>query len=128
MFFAANLYGSEILESVYHTLPIESSKRLKVTAKFLDVAENTLNRWINGKANPPRAVVYALWHESHVGRAVTAAHSEESARLYRRLAEGQQSEIERLRNTIATLNSELERAKLDSAAPHAMNEPFYKRG
>lgn len=55
MFFALNQYGTERLNRVFETLPIDSSKRLHDTAKFLDVSERTLSSWLTGKTDPPRA-------------------------------------------------------------------------
>lgn len=129
MFLATGQHGSTILAAAFHTLPIDSAARLKATAKFLDVTETTLKKWIDGTSTPPRAAVAALWHESHTGRAVTCAHSERGEQLYRALSRSLEDDCKRLRASIAKLNEELDRIKQGTAnTPEAMNEPMYRRG
>lgn len=130
MFFAQNCYGSQMLAEAFDRLPIPTEKRLKVTAKFLDVTERTLNDYITGKRNPPHAVAYALWHESDLGRAVTSAHSERSAYLWRSLAKSQESSIDKLKSRIDTLTAEIDQLKRDqqrSRPAPAANESFFER-
>ena len=71
------------MRAAFDNLPIEAARRAKSTARFFGITESTLTRYLSGKSDPPRAVVYALWHESEFGRAVTSAHSEHSAHLWR---------------------------------------------
>lgn len=127
MFFASNEYGSERLRLAFDALPIDPSKRLKATADFLGVSTRTLNLWLTGKADPPRAAVYAIWHESPAGRAVTAAHSEQAAHLWRTLSKSQAAHIATLENRIDLLADEINDLKASSRAPVAMNEAFFKR-
>jgi len=128
MFFAQNQFGSETLRNAYESLPIPTEKRLHATAKFLGVTDHTLKSWLAGKTPPPRAVVYAIWHESPIGHAVTSEHCEDGARLFRALARSQQQTIETMKATIQTLSTELARAKVAKGAPRdlAMNDPVFK--
>lgn len=130
MFFAQNEYGAQALRAAFDQLPIESNRRLKVTAKFLGIAESTLTAYLAGKSDPPRAVVYAVWHESELGRAVTSAHSEQGAKLWRSLAKSQAETIETLRARIDEQAAEIGRLKLartSPARPMAANESFFER-
>lgn len=127
MFFALNQYGTERLNRVFETLPIDSSKRLHDTAKFLDVSERTLSSWLTGKTDPPRAAVYALWHESPLGHAVTSEHHTHAAYLWRMLSKSQAAQIEKLNAKIDFLNGEIESLKGATLEQVAMNEPFFKR-
>ncbi len=126
LFFAANVYGSQQLGDVFDSLPIPSDRKLKVVARFLDVTENTLSRWIKGKANPPRAVVYALWHESPAGLSNTCAHSEQASVYLRRLVNSSEQEVSRLSQVISALQSELADLKIANSTPLAMNEPIFQ--
>lgn len=131
MFFAENEYGSERLKQAYETLPINRADKLKKVSKFLDVSERTLSAWLIGKSNPPRAVVYAIWHESPIGRAVTAAHSEQAAHLWRTFAKSQESHVKKMESKIDILNAEIDTLKrINQSAerfPVAVNEPFFTR-
>lgn len=127
MFFAQDQYGAERLKIAFENLQIESSKRLQQTAKFFGVSERTLDSWLTGKTDPPRAVVYAIWHESTLGRAATSAHSEQAAHLWRKLAKSQENQIKALESKINALHAEIERLKAETVTRVAMNEPFFKR-
>lgn len=130
MFFAQNEYGHQAMRAAFDNLPIEAARRAKSTARFLGITESTLNRYLSGKSDPPRAVVYALWHESELGRAVTSAHSEHSAHLWRTLAKSQESSMDKLKARIDALTAENDQLKRDQAtrrpAP-AANESFFER-
>lgn len=126
MFFAKNEYGSPALRAAFDHLPIDASQKLKATAKFLNIAESTLTAYLNGKSDPPRAVVYAIWHESHLGLSVTAAHSEHGCYLWRSLAKSQAESIATLRARIDTLTSENNELKQTRPAL-AANESFFNR-
>lgn len=127
MFFAQNEYGVEALRAAFDHLSIDPARRLKVTARFLGLAESTLTGYLSGKSDPPRAVVYALWHESDLGRAVTSAHSEQGAHLWRSLAKSQGETMSALRARIDTLTAEIDALKqARPAAPTmAANESFF---
>ena len=126
MFFALNKFGSERLKLAYDALAIGSACKLKDTAKFLDVSERTLSSWLTGKTEPPRAAVYAIWHESPLGRAATAAHSEQAAHLWRTLAKSQGAHIAKLHGSIDELTDELNAAKQERPRM-AANENYYQR-
>lgn len=127
MFFAANEYGQAVFQRVFHAIPIESTKRLRSVARFLDVTEATLKRWLSGESNPPRAAVYALWHESPYGLAVTSAHAVRGWQTFEGLSRAQASEIDRMKAHIAELARELDEAKQTAAAPMPANDPDYGR-
>lgn len=127
MFFALNQFGSERLRRIFETLPIDSSTRLHDTAKFLDVSDRTLSSWLTGKTDPPRAAVYALWHESPLGHAVTSEHHTHAAHLWRTLAKSQAAQVKTLESKIDALHAEIDRLKAATLEPVAMNEPFFKR-
>lgn len=128
MFFAQNCYGSQMLAEAFDRLPIPTEKRLKVTAKFLDVTERTLNDYITGKRNPPRALVYAIWHESPLGHEVTSLHACEETAIYRRLSNSLTDQVNRQQATIDKITAELADLKRTSARPGpvAMNDPVYR--
>lgn len=132
MFFAQNEYGLEAFRAAFENLPIESDRRIKATAKFLGIAESTLTAYLAGKSDPPRAVAYALWHESDLGRAVTSAHSERAAYLWRSLAKSQTATIATLRAQVQALtedNAALRREAAASDGPHlSANDRFYAVG
>lgn len=127
MFFALNEFGSERLKSAFESLPIDSAARLSSTARFLGVTEKTLSQWLTGKSDPPRAVVYAIWHESPIGRAATSAHSEQAAHLWRTLAKSQAAQIEKLQQKIDTLTDTINAQNSSSHQPTAANERFFRR-
>lgn len=129
MFFALNEFGSERLRLAFDTLPIDRAHKLRKTAAFLDVSERTLSSWLTGKTCPPRAAVYAIWHESPNGREATAAHSEQAAHLWRTLSKSQTTYIDRLKADIDKITNELNELKQHhaSAAPIAANESRYSR-
>lgn len=127
MFFAQNEYGSARLFAAYDSLPIVRAHKLRDTAKFLGVTERTLSSWLTGKTDPPRAVVYAIWHESPAGRAATTAHSEQAAHLWRTLAKSQEQQVKRLEQKIDTLTDAINEQKLTARAPVAANELFFRR-
>jgi hypothetical protein len=127
MFFAVTQYGAQALTAAYDALPIPADKKLKLTAAFFGISEGIFKRYLSGQLDPPRAVCFALWHESHLGRYVVHMHSEHEARLWRSLAKSQESEISRMSAIIATLERDLSEAK--RAAPGAAlpaNEPIYR--
>ena len=126
MFFSNNNYGSAALSRAFDHIPIPESKRLKQCAAFLGVTERTLSDWITGKKNPPRAACYALWHESTLGRAVTAAHSEQGAHNYLMLSRMQATEITRLQARIDAMAAEVESLKREAMYAPA-NEKFFSR-
>ena len=127
LFFAQDIYGSHRFSDIFNGLWIPSAKRHAQVAKFFDVSPRTLQRWLTGKSEPPRAVVYALWHESHEGRAVTASHSENGYMYERNLARCLGETIDKLRMQVTALESELDAIKRESVRPLAMNQPmFYK--
>ena len=43
--------------------------QLRSVSKFLGISERTLSNYLTGKSDPPRAIVYAIWHESPAGHA-----------------------------------------------------------
>ena len=128
MFFAKNEYGHEALKTAFDQLPIDPARRVKLTASFLGIAESTLKNYLSGRADPPRAVCYALWHESPLGRAATSAHSEHGAALWRSLAKSKDESIKRLEATIDKLTAELDHVKRHQATPKhtACNDPVYR--
>lgn len=127
MFFASNQYGALSFQTSYNSLSIPSKNRLKIVSTFLGVTEPTLKRWLSGQSNPPRAVSYALWHESPQGLETTSIHCQEGARLLRALCRSQDDTIEILRARISELTLENEALKLSTPTNVAMNEPFYRR-
>lgn len=58
-------------------------------AKFLDVTERSVWRWL-ADGTAPRAVLYALWHETPHGREVSALDVGNELVITRRMARGAQ--------------------------------------
>ena len=125
MFFAVNVYGSARLSDAYDTLPIPADKKLRTVAKFLGISERTLSNYLTGKSDPPRALVYAIWHESPMGRAVTSQHSEHGALLQRLLAQSLQQSLDAKDKIISALSEELAQAKMAAPRPMPMNDPVF---
>jgi hypothetical protein len=112
-------------EAIDH-INLPQQARIKACAKFLDVSERTLKDWLSGKNDPPRAAVYALWHESTLGRAVTSAHSEQDAHNYRMLSRMQSDQLTKQRARIDAMADEIETLKRDAFNAPA-NERFFNR-
>lgn len=126
MFFASNCYGSHMLKEAFDHITTPEPQRLKACARYLDVSERTLSDWIKGKKDPPRAACYALWHESTLGRAVTAAHSEQGAHNYLMLSRRQAEQIAALQSRIDAQADEISALKRDAVGA-ASNERFFMR-
>lgn len=125
-FFAERLSGSDFFRRVFEALPLPSTTRIDDVAGFLDVSPASIRAWITGKREPPRAAVIAIWHESHLGRAVTSAHSEYGETLARNYAASCEREMERMRATIEALRLELAAVKQASTARNIpMNDPVF---
>ena len=58
-------------------------------AKFLDVTERSVWRWLS-EGTAPRAVLFALWHETPAGREVSALDVGNELAITRRVARGAQ--------------------------------------
>lgn len=126
MFFAENCYGSAMLNHAYDRLQIPTKTRLKACANFLDVSERTLSDWLKDRKSPPRAACYALWHESTLGRAATAAHAAQDAHNYLMLSRMQADQIKALQSRIDSMAGEIEALKKDATSAPA-NERFFRR-
>ena len=129
MFFATNQYGLPALQASFDALPIDPAKKITAVAKFLDITDPTLSRWLSGKQDAPRAVCYALWHESPLGRSVTSAHSEQEIKILRGLLRATEAESIRKDQTIAALLAENAALKARPAAreqrpTYAANDPM----
>jgi hypothetical protein len=108
-------------------LPLPASTRISALATLLDVSPATVRAWYEGKRPPPRAAVIAVWHESHIGRCETAAHSEYGALLARQYTDSLTDELRRAHATIAALTQELAAVKLahGNGPTVAMNDPAF---
>jgi hypothetical protein len=98
-----------------------NTQRLKGVCKWLDVSEKTLQRWMAGTSPVPRAVCYALFHESKYGRglAETTAYNDRALLL---------SQIDLLQMRIRALEADNDalRNAADAAAPYlAVNDANY---
>lgn len=124
-FFAERIKGSCFFARAFDALPAPSVSRLADVAALLDVTPATVRAWINGTREPPRAAVIALWHESQLGRSVTAPHAEYGAYLARSMADTLARDLDAARATIDALSRELAEAKRASAAPMPANDPVF---
>lgn len=124
-FHAEGIAGSCFFARAFDALPVPSVSRITDVAALLDVSPRTVRAWINGTREPPRAAVIALWHESHLGRSVTAPHSEYGAYLARSMADTLARDLDAARATIDALSRELAEAKRASAAPMPSNDPVF---
>ncbi len=125
-FFAERLAGSDFFRRAVDALPLPSATRIDDLAGFLDVSPQSIRAWLTGKREPPRAAVIAVWHESHLGRSVTSAHSEYGETLARSYAASCEIEIARMRSTIEALRLELAAVKQASTAREIpMNDPAF---
>lgn len=126
MFFASNVYGFARLTDAYHSLPIPTAKKLAAVSKFLGITEKTLTNYLTGKSDPPRAVVYAIWHESPDGRAVTSAQTFREAQAERALTRSLIDVVAKKDLTILALSQELARLKLAQPENVCANDPVFK--
>ena len=116
-----------MLKEAYDHIHLPESARVKACARFLDVSERTFRDWLSGKKNPPRAVCYALWHESTLGRAVTSAHSEQGAHYLRLLSRSQAEQLAKQRARIDELSAEIDTLKRGTTTSAPANEQFFIR-
>jgi hypothetical protein len=98
-----------------------NTQRLKGVCKWLDVSEKTLQRWMAGTSPVPRAVCYALFHESKYGRglAEVTAYNDRALLL---------SQIDLLQMRVRALEADNDalRNAADAAAPYlAANDTLY---
>lgn len=125
-FFSERVSLSDFPRAV-DALPLPPSMRIAALATLLEVSPATVRAWYEGKRPPPRAAVIAVWHESHLGRCETAAHSEYGALLARQYADSLTDELRRAHATIAALTQELAALKLSggNGPTAAMNDPAF---
>lgn len=125
LFFADRVAGADLFRRAFETIPIPSATRAASVAALLGVKPATVRSWLAGRREPPRAAVVALWHESQLGRSVTAPHSEYSAYLARAQVDTITAELDAARATIAALSRDLAAAKLATGAPMPGNDPVF---
>jgi hypothetical protein len=76
LFFSEREYGGGVFLQCYAAMThIPEDQRTRKLARWLDVSERTIRRWLHGSGSPPRAVVYAMWHECNIGRDYMRAHN-----------------------------------------------------
>lgn len=112
-FHAQGQHGSGLFATFFAALPIPTTQRHSATAKFFGVSERTLNRWLSGETEPPRAAVATLWHETYHGRAVLDEHSHRGFLYERAAAQALRDEVATLRRYITQLENDLS----DAARP-----------
>lgn len=126
MFFAQNVYGVARLQDAYHALPIPADKKLRSVSKFLGISERTLSNYLTGKSDPPRAVVYAIWHESPAGHAVTSEHVNRGLDAFRALSKSLQADIVKKDQALDAMALELAKLKMDQDGTIPANDPVYR--
>lgn len=126
MFFASNVYGVARLQDAYNSLPIPADKKLRSVSKFLGISERTLSNYLTGKSDPPRAVVYAIWHESPAGHAVTSEHVHRGLDAFRALSKSLQADIVKKDQALDAMALELAKLKMDQDGTIPANDPVYR--
>ena len=126
MFFAQNVYGVARLQDAYDSLPIPADKKLRSVSKFLGISERTLSNYLTGKSDPPRAVVYAIWHESPAGHAVTSEHVHRGLDAFRALSKSLQADIVKKDQALDAMALELVKLKMDQDGTIPANDPVYR--
>lgn len=126
MFFAQNVYGVARLQDAYNSLPIPADKKLRSVSKFLGISERTLSNYLTGKSDPPRAVVYAIWHESPAGHAVTSEHVHRGLDAFRALSKSLQADIVKKDQALDAMALELAKLKMDQDGTIPANDPVYR--
>ena len=126
MFFAQNVYGVARLQDAYNSLPIPADKKLRSVPKFLGISERTLSNYLTGKSDPPRAVVYAIWHESPAGHAVTSEHVHRGLDAFRALSKSLQADIVKKDQALDAMALELAKLKMDQDGTIPANDPVYR--
>lgn len=125
MFFAsADQFGHAAFLRAYNSLPILSQDRIAALSRWLDVSERTVNDWISGRRDPPRAVCYATWLESMDGRAHVNVDLLNDARRAAGHARSLGDALSVAESTIAALRAELDALKAERApkVPAAAND------
>jgi hypothetical protein len=85
-------------------------------ARYLEVSERTVRRWLAQDGAPPRAAVIALWFESHYGRQAVAGRYMTEAQNWRAAADAYKAQNDALRAALA---------RASSATHGAANESLY---
>lgn len=114
----------------YDALNCPRHERVRVTSKFLGITEQTLRRYLSGKAEPPAPFVRLLWHESHFGRETLDNHTHYGMVLERAVAESYKALNKQLRDRIAQLETEMLEIKsaISENRPRLvpMNDSFFQ--
>lgn len=110
-FFSTPHFGPGDFATFFASIPIMSTGKTKAVSSLLDIKPETLNRYLSGKSEPPKAMVRLLFHECHFGRSATDTHTHNGHILAMRQVQGLQDQITQLKATLAALESENDRLK-----------------
>ena len=98
----------------YAAITLPAKVKPAAICRLLDTKPRTLQRYLNGKANPPAAMVRLLFMESFYGVSAVTMHSQNGEMYARKLADSLKEELARVAGHI--LDLELENADLRAAA------------
>jgi hypothetical protein len=114
----------------YDALNCPRHERVRVTSQFLGITEQTMRRYLSGKAEPPAPFVRLLWHESHFGRETLDSHTHFGMVTLRGLTASLEQRNAKLLGRIAQLETEIADMKtaMTENRPRlvAMNSSFYQ--
>ena len=98
----------------YAAITLPARDKPAAICRLLDTKPRTLQRYLNGKANPPAAMVRLLFMESCYGVSAVTTHSHNGEMYARKLADSLKEELTRVAGYLLDLereNSELSAAK-----------------
>lgn len=118
MFRSPSLAGLPHIQTMINDLPATK----KQIARHLGITERSLNRYIRAEG-APRAIMLALFWETKWGRSAADTEAANYGAIYYRKAMGLERQNQKLRQQIATLETELANTNYVAA-----NSPFFQIG
>lgn len=110
-FHASGQHGSNLFATYFDALPLMQADKHRETARFLQITEQTLRRYLCGHSEPPPSMVALLWHESPHGRAVLDEHAHRGMLYAQAEARELREQAERLRARVRHLERELDETR-----------------
>ena len=111
IFFSTEHCGSNDFVTFYEAVRTHGTDKPTAVCKLLDIQKDTLQRYLTGKSDPPKAMVRLLFHETHFARQATDAHAHNGFVYQLRLTQSLNAEVERLKSTLAALEVENQELK-----------------
>lgn len=110
-FFSIDHFGCGDFATFYEAANFSTAQKPHAICRLLDIKPDTLNRYLSGNSNPPKAMVRLLFHECHFGRSATDSHAHAGHMHALHLAQSLKSENERLKSLVLDLERENQELK-----------------